>query len=110
MRSILSLIFLVSFSASASEVKTRCEVKQNTIIKFVNEFALADHNRPLPFGSIDDYHFLLANLGDNQAELQIYDRLAPSRIFSKGALSQEQALELTIWSRDVLIQVNCQIL
>lgn len=107
-----SLLALLAFSlsASASELKLECEVKHNFESVFTTQVSLKPGTKNLLFGSFDMYDFFISSLEDGKAELQVYDRITPSRTYSVGYLAgSSPSLEQTLWSRELILEARCSL-
>lgn len=105
------LINLVSFPVFASDLNLKCIVLYNSEEILSTPVTLHSKERNLKFGEYQQFRFFLSENStekENSTELQIYDGTAPSRSYAVADLTKSKKIELSIWTRDYLLMVECE--
>jgi len=95
-------LFLISLNLSATEISCFVEKNLSPVLEFTEEVAVGER---ISIGEIDQFKFYLKSLNYNQFEIEIYDRETPSRQYTEGS---GENLKWTLWSREVLLNINCK--
>ncbi|MEZ0392566.1 MAG: hypothetical protein ACAH59_10135 [Pseudobdellovibrionaceae bacterium] len=100
--------FFFIFSLIAKAETLSCQVHKNTALVFTQELTV-DPKSQVKIGELEGYRFYLNHLGSQKFEIETFDPNGPARFYSAGFLtSVDQILELTNWTRDILLSITCQ--
>ncbi|MEK2689888.1 hypothetical protein [Bdellovibrio sp. GT3] len=104
-----ALMTLIGASAQATDLKVSCTVTEN------NDLQLETVIKPTlngygKIGDIDGYSFRIRNNDGSRVSLEIFDIAGEGRYYADATLLKAgDSVVNTIWRRDVLLEVSCQI-
>lgn len=97
---------IVGVSAKASEL--RCTISVNTEIIAEASTVLPSGKKTESFFASEEFELSLKALGSGLYELEVFDRIAPTRAYARARLSKAgDAIGYTFWERERLLDVDC---
>lgn len=108
MKIIFALCAFISFTslASAKDLYFLCQVDYNSN-HYETEVELDYDERDVFFGEVDQFKFFLSAKEAKTIELQVLNRAEPSRSYATTKLESESQVELSIWTREFLVEAKC---
>lgn len=105
---ILLLLALASFAASAAEMTLQCRGYRNYEILLENEVRIGDLEKNIQVGELEEYQIIVSSLGNDKIELQGYNMSEPSRTYATTTMAKAgDMIELAVWKREFLLEVKC---
>ncbi|WP_413576954.1 hypothetical protein ACLVWU_02440 [Bdellovibrio sp. HCB290] len=104
-----ALLILVGTSAKATDLKVSCTVTENNdpVLETVIKPTLNGYGK---IGDIDGYSFRIRNNDGSRVSLEIFDIAGEGRYYADATLVKAgDSVVNTIWRRDILLEVTCQI-
>lgn len=103
-----TLLALGSLTAFAQETKLQCKATYNLDTVLETEVTLGHSERNKSFGEFEQFQFFLSDNGNNVIELQSLNNNEPSRSYATAKIAEAGSyVELSIWTRDFLLEVRC---
>lgn len=110
MKKFITLFALVSaFNANAMDLS--CTALHNMDIVLDTKISVQEGERNKSFGEYDQFRFFVTAAKNNQIEIQSLDLSTPARSYATAKLTEKGSfVELSVWSRDYLLEVRCTLL
>jgi len=107
---ILFLIFGIFQQGFAKDMRVHCQAQFNGEAFLDTQISLPESEKNLILAEVEGLQILLSSLRNEKIELQVYDANAPIRVYSTGELkNSSDAVELSLWGRDYLLDVSCSL-
>jgi hypothetical protein len=107
---LLLALALTSLTAFASELHLNCNITQNTKVIAENSVVISEGQKNVLFGDFEEFEFFISSMGADRYELQALNKMEPSRSYATGHLNAtSRELELSLWTREFLMETKCWI-
>ncbi len=104
-------VILASLNTFASDLNLTCKISQNTKVISESSVVISLGQKNVSFGDFEEFEFFLSSVGGDKYELQTLNKMGPSRSYATAHLNAKSTeLELSIWTREFLIETKCWIL
>lgn len=112
MKKLLTIcVLLSSFSSMAASYDLNCTAAHNMDKVIDTNITVNDGDRNKMFGEYDSFRFFVTGAGNKTIELQSLDLSTPSRSYATTKLTEKGSfVELSVWTRDYLLEVRCTLL
>jgi hypothetical protein len=109
MKKILALGALIcSLNSMAASYDMNCTATHNMDKVIETRVTVQDGDRNKAFGEYENFRFFVTAAGNNTVEVQSFDSSTPSRTYATSKMSEKgNFVELSIWTRDYLLEVRC---
>ncbi|GEM_PF-6758724 len=105
----MTLALALTFSTSIVASELTCNIKINSEDVHNTSFEVSEGQR-IKFADSPDLKFSLKAMTKDKFELEAFDLAVPSRTYAIGRLKDRgDDLNYTLWTRDLLIEVNCEL-
>lgn len=102
----LLILCLLSFSAVAAEFDCRYSYNLEEISR--NKVTINEGQKEMRIAELEEHVFFLSSLPLKKFELQLLNRIEPSRTYASATLSSSnRELELTVWKREGIVEGKC---
>lgn len=105
----LLTFLLLGFSLPIMAEDINCVAKKNTEMIW-EEVVPVETGKKVRVGTVDEFQIFLNANNKRHFEIEVFDSSTPSRQYASGQLANsEQVLSWTLWSRSILLEVNCKL-
>lgn len=102
------LTLTMSLNSFAAGYELNCTASHNMDKVIETKVSIQDGERNKNFGEYDQFRFFVTASDKNMIEVQSMDLNGPSRSYATSNLSEKGAfVELSVWTRDYLLEVRC---
>lgn len=108
MKYLLIASALLSSQVFAKELKLNCVATYNSDKVLDTQVVLASGQSNLVIGGAEEFDFILSSKANDVVELQAFNSGEPSRTYATATIKAANSIvELSIWKRDLLMEVRC---
>jgi hypothetical protein len=106
----LILLLALTFNYSTLASKFNCSVEVNGSAIFSDTVKVHDGEK-VQFFSKGQYKLFINQRGSSEFELEVLDLTVPSRSYAKSNLEKSNdIIEYSLWSRDILFELKCELI